>query len=178
MIESTLSAIATCMFQVLPTRDDASSAETFTPAVEMVRKIEKLGQKSSRMALYTAAREYFETASAKEISASPAMDGSSATGIDFVSGGVETFSRAVVLQILEEAPIDRDGENVRLARIRMVLAFVRQTPPVSGRSSTASAARGKIHEILKAWRATERSRPLQTEIDDALLETKTNQQGL
>lgn len=165
------------MFQVLPTRDNASSsAEIFNPAVEIVRKIEKLGQKSSRMALYTAAREYFETASAKESSASPAMDGSSATGDDFVSGEVETFSMAVVVQILEEAPIDRDSENIRLARIRMVLAFVRHMPSVSARSSTASAAREKIRKILEEWRATERSRPLQKEIDDALLET--NQQAL
>jgi hypothetical protein len=146
------------MFQVLPTKDNASSsAEIFDPAIEIVREIEKLGQKSSRMALYTAAREYF---------------GSSATGDDFVSGGVELFSMAVVVQILEEAPIDRDSENVRLARIRMVLAYVRQTPSLPARSSTLSAAHAKIHQILKEWRATERSRPLQKEIDDALLCTR------
>lgn len=126
----------------------------FNAAVDMVRKIEELGQTSGRVALYTAAREYFESVSAEDTRV--------------VSGEVETFSMAVVVQILDKVPIDRDSENIRLLRIRTVMACVRQNPPAHSRSSTASASRGKIDKILTEWRATERSRSIQKDIGDAL----------
>lgn len=134
----------------------------------MVRKTEEFGQKAGRMALYTAAREYFESASATESSATTAIDGPSTAGSDLILGGVETFSMAVVVQILEGGSIDRDTEQIRLARIRMVEVCLRQGASTSGRSSPASAARGKIAKTLTAWRATERSRPVQKYIDNAL----------
>jgi hypothetical protein len=77
------------------------------------------------------------------------------------------------VKILEEAPFDRDSENIRLARIRMVLALVRQLPSSLIRSSATTDARDRIDQILKRWRATERSRSLQKDIDDAL---EANQQ--
>jgi hypothetical protein len=161
------------VFQVLPARDNANpSAEEFDAAVEMVRKIEEFGQKAGRMALYTAAREYFESASATENSASTAIDVPSTASDDVIPGGVETFSMALVVQILEEAPIDRDTEQIRLARIRMVEVCVRQSASAARRSSAASAARGKIDKILTTWRATERSRPIRKYIDNALQANK------
>jgi hypothetical protein len=162
------------VFQVLPARDNANpSAEVFDAAVEMVRKIEEFGQKAGRMALYTAAREYFESASATENSASTAIDVPSTAGDDdVIPGGVETFSIALVVQILEEAPIDRDTEQIRLARIRMVEVCVRQSASAARRSSAASAARGRIDKILTTWRTTERSRPIREYIDNALQANK------
>lgn len=185
IVETTFSAIARCVFQILPDRDIAGAfAGLFSAAIAIVRRIEELGQKSSRLVLYTAAREYFEfvpTASAREISASTAMHEASAAVEQgnsrsiSISGEFESFSSEVVVKILEEAPLDRDSENIRLARIRMVLALVRQLPSSLIRSSATTDARDQIDQILKKWRATERSRSLQKDIDDAL---EANQQVL
>jgi hypothetical protein len=180
-------AIATCVFQILPAKNDAgASAVIFDEALAIVRKVEERRQKSSRVALYTAAREYFEgasTASDNGNSASAAMKGSlagdeSRSGHASISEGVETFSTAVILQILDAAPIDIDSENVRQARIRTVLAFLHQTPPAAAGPNSnpaTSAARGQIAVTLKQWRAIERARPLQSDLDLAI---EANQQTL
>lgn len=186
-VETTFSAIATCVFKILPARHDAGHpTDIFDAAIEIVVKVEESRRKSSRIALYTAAREYFEwvpTASPKGSPAITTMNDSRAKGDEDRSGkasnseGVEIFSMAVVVKILEGASIDTDSENIRIARIRMVLAFVRQSPSpsqlISG--SATIAARGKISTILKRWRSAERSRPLQKDIDEAL---EANQQAL
>ena len=170
------------MFQILPGKDNTSPfAGLFSAAIAIVSRIEELGQKASRLALYTAAREYFElvpTASVDETSAGTATHEANAEigrSISISGEEVESFSSEVVVKILEAAPFDRDSENIRQARIKTVLALVRQLPSGWTRSSATTAARDRTDQILKEWRRSERTRSLQKDIDDAL---EANQQTL
>jgi len=44
MVETTISAVARCLFQILPTRDDTGTpAEIFDEALAIVSKVEGLG---------------------------------------------------------------------------------------------------------------------------------------
>jgi hypothetical protein len=188
VVETTISAVTRCLFQILPARDDTGTpAEIFDEALAIVSKVVGLWRRSSQMALYTAAREYFESVPiVREGEASPSTSPSTASGHPGVrenqnrgatisiAEGVETFSTSVVTEILTEASIEGDNESLRQARISMVLAFVRQ-PPAADITRATRAARGKITTALKGWRAIERSRTLQKDIDEAL---EANQQTL
>jgi len=183
VVETTFSAIAACVFQLLPAKDKAGvPTDIFDEALAIVVKVEAFRRKSSQIALYNAAREYFgpvPPVSESRILSGTAMEKANAEAIENQDGQhsireeVETFSTAVVVKILEEPSIDADNENIRLARIKMVLAFLRQFPSVS--SAATIAAREKIGTSLKPWKSAERSRPLQKNIDEAL---EANQQAL
>lgn len=177
VVETTISAVATCIFQILSAKDDAGiTAEIFQEALVMISKVEGLRQRSSQMALYTAAREYFEVVPRRaenqlspstDVENSGAREGENRSGKASMAEAVESFSTSVVMEILTEASIDGDHESLRQARIRMVLAFVRQ-PPCAETTPATVAAREKIKTALEGWRSTERSRPLQKDIDEAL----------
>ena len=177
VVETTISAVATCVFQIMPVKGSAGTqAAIFDEALALIRKIQELQGKSSQMALYTAAREYLESVrrmSENRINASTALKSSSAEGDEnwggtiSISEEVETFSRTVVLEILASQDFGSAHDLLRQALVKMVLAFVRQSPPAST-STDAVAARGKLSTILTEWRVVERSRPLQKDLDEAL----------
>ena len=176
VVEATMSAVATCVFQILPVRENADvQAPMFDDALSISRKIEGSQRKTSQMALYTAAREYFEsfstmadnqTLAGSTAKSSSAERDENRSGSVSMSEVVETFSMTIVTEIIAAHDFGTAHDTLRQAIVKLVLALIRQLP--SATTPVRVAARGQLSTILKKWRSTERSRPLQKHLDEAL----------